>query len=315
MRSHLHASCNSANAGFYARVKAIFPIMCFVIAGVSGAAETEPARYPGVAELQLGTDVEAIRPGEEFTVGLLFRHEPKYHTYWAAPGIVGVGATVEWELPEGFEVGEMQWPAPQRTKMATWTAYGYETDTCILIPVRAPKKLSPEMLDKDGKLVLKGQVGWMACATTCHPGWHNFELKIPVAAASDGERSIDDKWRKLFKDSRKRFPKPAPKGWNVEAKEKAEDVIQLIVRPPSGENSEATIDPDSSEIYFYCHDNQVDSHQDQKVEALPDGKGFSITLSRPDYGPKAPGELGGVLYRAEGWPGLDRPWMNVSAPW
>ena len=66
----------------------IFAILFFLLQAPGQAAESEAAKYPGLRELRLVTDVEAIRPGDTFTVGLLFRHEEGYHTYWKSPGIV-----------------------------------------------------------------------------------------------------------------------------------------------------------------------------------------------------------------------------------
>ena len=280
-----------------------------VASGKVVASECEPARYTGVAELQVGTDILAIRPGQAFDVGIFFKHDPKYHTYWKAPGIVGVGATVDWKLPEGFEIGETRWPAPQKTLMATWIAYGYETDTCLVIPMRAPKTFTPEMLNDQGELVLKGEIGWMACATTCHPGWHEFEFAIPVADSPGAGEKRDQKWRKRFENSESRYPKAAPEGWSFEVKSLGEKTIQLTARAPEATKA------DWSDVYFFSHDNQVNSHEPQKVEPLKSGAGFQIRLPRAEYGPDDAKILSGVLYRPGGWPGLDRPWMLAKAAW
>ena len=41
----------------------------------------------------------AVQPGQAITVGLFIQHVPEYHTYWKAPGIVGVPTTINWKLP------------------------------------------------------------------------------------------------------------------------------------------------------------------------------------------------------------------------
>ena len=297
------------DGGFLGNVKLLIPIIAVAFLGSAGAGESEAGRYTGIAALEVGTDVRSVQPGQKFEIGVFFKHEPKYHTYWKAPGIVGVGATVEWKSPRGLVVGETRWPAPQTTLMANWIAYGYETDTTLVIPVQVPKTLTPEMLNEKGELVFKGQVGWMACATTCHPGWHEFEFSIPVASGQEPAGEGSAKWRKRFENSRSRYPRPAPDGWTFKAEEVDDDTITLVANAP--ENS----DLDWSEVYFFSDDNQVNSHEPQKVKPLADGDGFRITLVRPDFAPENPRQLSGVLYRPGGWPGLDRPWMIAKAPW
>ncbi|MCB1234222.1 MAG: hypothetical protein KDM91_04040 [Verrucomicrobiae bacterium] len=269
------------------------------------AAETEPARHPGIAELRLVSDATAIRPGETIVLGLFFRHEPKFHTYWKSPGIVGVGALIEWkDLPPGFEPGDSLWPGPLTTKMAQLTAYGYETDTCILFPMKTPKAVEGDAV------TFKAHVGWMACATTCHPGWHDFELTLPVSREGDPP-PIDAKWRKVFDETRARVPKPAPEGWRFAAEHDGERVIRLKVTPPAGA---APIDP--AKVYFFCDDWQVDSDSPQKPGPIdPKDGGFTIELVHPKYAPEDPKSFSGVLYSPDGWPGFDRPWMRLAIDW
>ena len=269
------------------------------------AAETEPAKYPGLKELRVVADVNAVTPGEDFFVGLWFRHEEGYHTYWKSPGIVGVPAIVDWKnLPKGFSPGEIQWPAPQKTLMASLNAWGYETDTCLLIPIEVPADLRGRK-----EITLKGRIGWMCCATSCHPGHHDFSMTLPVNQA--GKKTIDKKWSAVFDDSRKRFPQAASEGWKFMAEEINADTIQLVIHAPT--ESEAI---DWSKVYFFSDDNQVDSDEPQKISELSGRRGAVFTFSRPDFAPKNPLQLSGVLHYPDGWPNLDHhPWMIASAPW
>ena len=56
--------------------------------------------------MEFVSEVEAIRPGEPFTVGLHLEHGPGWHTYWQNPGIVGVPTSLDWNLPQGFVAGQ-----------------------------------------------------------------------------------------------------------------------------------------------------------------------------------------------------------------
>lgn len=286
----------------------IFAIFLCLGFAVGHAAESDAAKFPGLRELRLVTDVEAIRPGDAFTVGLLFRHEDGYHTYWKSPGIVGVRAVIDWkDLPEGFTAGDILWPAPQVTKMAQLTAWGYETDTCLLVPFQAPADLKGKT-----SITLRCRAGWMCCATSCHPGWSDFELTIPISPNPDKPVELDREWRKVFEDSRARFPVAAPEGWSFSAREADKGTIQLIVHSPT---NEAAID--FSKAYFFCDDNQVDSDEPQQTAELSGLPGAIFTFVRPEFSPENPPALSGVLYHPEGWPGTapKSRWMIASAPW
>ena len=257
--------------------------------------------------LQLVTDVNAIRPGEDITVGLWFRHEEGYHTYWKSPGIVGVSAMIQWkDLPEGFEPGEIQWPAPQTTIMATLTAWGYEEDTCLLVPMRVPKDLKGKT-----EITLKARVGWMCCSKTCHPGWHDFSLTIPVSDPEAKESNLDAKWREQFEISRSRMPLPTPDGWTFSAKEIDKGSIQMVVNAPDKSGA-----VDWSKAYFFADDNQVDSDEPQVIVEKSGPYGAFFTFARPEFAPENPKVLSGVLYHPDGWPALNgHRWMIASAPW
>lgn len=284
-------------------------LLCFVALGLGSVvtgAETEPAEYTGLLELQVGTAVNAVQPGDEFLIGLHFRHDKGYHTYWKSPGVVGVPAVVDWQkFPQGFEAGEMQWPAPQKTLMATLNAWGYETDTTLLVPIAVPDNLGDRK-----EVTFQGRIGWMCCAATCHPGWHDFSLTLPVAGKGEAV-TRDEKWEERFEDSRARFPKAAPEGWKFQAMEVAKNKIQLVVQDLS--NGEEV---DWSKVYFFSDDNQVDSDARQQVTGLSGLRGAVFAFVRPDFAPKNPAQLSGVLHYPDGWPDLDgHPWMIASAPW
>ncbi|NNE93677.1 MAG: hypothetical protein HKN23_18665 [Verrucomicrobiales bacterium] len=284
--------------------------MAFAFAGAGFSAETEAFKKEGLT-VQLASDVNAVVPGQKITVGFFIKHDPKYHTYWRSPGIVGVGSRLDWELPEGFKAGPIEWPAPIRTKMAQITAWGYESDTCLLSEIHVPKNV-------DGKSVtLKVKAAWMCCAATCHPGWQDFELTLPVSDSGEAER--DEKWAKMFAKTRAAFPKSSPENWNFSAKktgEIMENVAEIEAVFSIPKTVEMPEDFDWNEVYFFCDDNQVNSDEPQGVRFDPDRPHtVYLKLIGTSYGPKNPESVSGILFHPNGWPGLDTKWIEVSTPW
>ena len=285
---------------------------------IEGAALAPKKDYRGgKVQLQLMSEVKSIQPGKKFTVGLWIRHQPGWHTYWTNPGVVGVATTFQWDLPEGFSAGPVQWPAPQRTEMATLTAYGYEGECVLLMDISVPENLSAD----SGPVTLRTKVGWMACATSCHPGWSDFELTLPVKDV-DGRSAPDlnQAAHELIEAERGRFPEKID-GWKFSAsrvtgsgEDGAEEKwLELRVSPEGDTQAPGTL-AEWGDVYFFSIDDQVDSDSAQKLRRDKDGS-LTLRMKLSQYAPDDPKTLSGVLYRGAGWGPKAHPWMWVDAPW
>ena len=108
-------------------------------------------------------------------VAVELSHQAGFHTYWQNPGTVGMPTHVEWELPDGFQAGQLIWQSPERSKMFKYDVYGYEKNATLLTEIRVPAKLDVK------PILLRAKVRWMACNdSSCNPGYHTFELRLPV---------------------------------------------------------------------------------------------------------------------------------------
>lgn len=271
---------------------------------IAGSCWAEIDTRGGQIELELVSEVRSIQPGQPFSVALHIVHDPTWHTYWKSPGIVGVATRLEWDLPRGFEAGEIHWPPPENVPMATLNAWGYEREILLIVDIKPPADLEP-----GSEVVLKTKSAWMACARTCHPGFGNFTLSLPVSAAA-GEPDFDPDWRERFEAERATLPRPLP-GWKASVEETSETEIILTLTP---ESDEAEVKK-SKGIYFFSYDNQVDSNAKQKIKIQPDGS-IRFRFSRPDFAPKDPEALAGLVFNPNGWPELDGArFAEVRASW
>ncbi|MEM7012890.1 MAG: protein-disulfide reductase DsbD domain-containing protein [Verrucomicrobiota bacterium] len=246
----------------------------------------------GQIELGLVSEVRSIQPGETFSVALNITHAPKWHTYWKHPGIVGVPTSLDWILPDGFEAGEIQWPTPELVPMASLTAYGYEREVFLIVDIKPPADLK-----RGENVTLRAKGAWMACARTCHPGFGEFSITLPVAKSAAAEPDYDGKLRKKFDAERAAFPEDL-KGWKADVANVADDQLTLTLRP-TGNVGKAI--RKIRNVYFYSYDNQVDSDAKQKVAINQDGA-IEFRLIRPEFAPEDPSELAGLVYHPNGWP-------------
>ncbi|MBP9222732.1 MAG: hypothetical protein KBF76_02610 [Verrucomicrobiales bacterium] len=265
------------------------------------AAESPPVTKPGIRELKLVTDIQAITPGKPFTIALVIDPQAGYHTYWRGPGIVGVATAMKWTLPEGFTAGAIQWPAPQKVNMAGITAYGYRERTLLLTKVTPPKEIA------GNEVTLQVKCIWMACATSCNPGLAELSLTLPVQDTGKPEQP-DAKVATEIEAVRTSLPPSAPSSWKIVVRSPSAVEIALEIEIPDLKIK------DTESVYFYSDDMQVDSDEPQAI-SLDDAGRLQLRLVRPEFAPRSPDHLSGLLFCSQPWPGLNSHYVEISAPW
>ena len=100
-----------------------------------------PTRENSSLRPELLADTNAIVPGKPFTVGLLLRMAPGWHTYWKFSGDAGLPTEMKWKLPPGWKVGDIQWPIPLKTiDPGDIETYGYENEVLLMQEITPPAK-------------------------------------------------------------------------------------------------------------------------------------------------------------------------------
>ncbi len=267
-------------------------------------AEDSRVLHPeGFQQIELVSAADSVTPGETFQVGLIFTLAPEYHTYWRGPGVVGVAPIFEWDLPEGFKVGKTYWPAPEVVDMVGIKANGYHGEVLIITEITAPQSLEAK------EVSLKVRSAWMACASSCHPGVGDFSMTLPVQE-SGSPRQANEPLTERFEKTLKEIPPASPRDWEWKATRK-DSTISLKLNLPDTGHPQAFAD-----VHFFSDDMQVDSDEAQTT-ATPESGKFDLIqkLSVPDFAPKDPKQLSGLLFNAKGWPGLSSNYVEVNIPW
>src|SRR5215510_3119429 len=88
------------------------------------------------------SDAGAIKPGQKFRLGVLYEIEPGWHIYRKYSGDSGIPTKIEWSLPPGFKVHDLQWPLPLRDKEpGDLEVFDYTGQTLLFATVEAPDPL------------------------------------------------------------------------------------------------------------------------------------------------------------------------------
>lgn len=271
------------NAGHPAR-SAFFAAVLLLGLLCTGRAQTYEGRE--LVQASLLADVNAVVPGKPFTVGLLLRMVPHWHTYWKFPGDAGLPTEMKWNLPGGWKVGEIRWPIPLRlAEPGDIEIYGYHDEVLLM------QEVTPAASLTESTVQLGGEASWLVCEKICIPGSASLKLDLPVAAQSaPANEEIFSRFRRSLPQ-----PWPDPKVASVSWKRNGAE-LQLTVESAALANYPAT------EFYPLPNEKVVIGHP--KTERTVDGKiTFRVPLETQDRNLSA---LNGIVVFGQKENGPDR---------
>jgi DsbC/DsbD-like thiol-disulfide interchange protein len=164
-------------------------VIAVLTASVSAAGD-------GHVRAMLVSDAQQLRPGATFRLGVALKPEAGWHIYWRHPGEAGLATEVDVELPDGFEVGDLQWPTPVAFSQPGGLAgYGYEDEVVL-----ASEVTTPNQVGSSAKVAVKAS--WLACREVCVLGSAHLEAELPLVGdeLEMSERALDV-WRQALPSS------------------------------------------------------------------------------------------------------------------
>jgi thiol:disulfide interchange protein len=172
----------------------IYSLLCWLLVAIAphGLAQTYQGKQLVKAELLADTD--AVVPGKPFTVGLLLRMAPGWHTYWKFSGDAGLPTELKWKLPPGWKIGDIQWPIPLKTvDPGDIETYGYENEVLLMQEITPPSKLDTSSAK------FSTEASWLVCEKICIPGGTTLQLDLAVASTSQpANTDIFARYRRLL---------------------------------------------------------------------------------------------------------------------
>lgn len=161
--------------------------------------QAQPWKKPEPVQAELVSRFHDAVPGTEFEIGLLLRHDSKWHTYWKSTGDTGLPTRIQWSLPQGWNASEILWPTPAVFKIGDLVNYGYGDE--VLLPVRISVPASAKVGSVQD---IKAEVSWLMCADQCVPGKASLTLAVQVADKDGGATKACT----LFEASHTAMPSP-----------------------------------------------------------------------------------------------------------
>ena len=248
---------------------------------------------------ELVAERSAVQPGGSLRIGLRLQHIPLWHTYWRNPGDSGLPTTIDWQLPAGASVGDIEWPAPKRLPIGPLVNYGYEGELLLPLTFTAPADARPGT-----DLRLRAQANWLVCHDVCIPESATLELLLPVVAADTTPGATA--WTALFEQAAAARAQPL-KGWTAEIQRSGRDLLLTL----ESDSPRAAALP-AVEVFPFTE--QLIEPAFHELHATPRGYALRLRLLADA---QVPAELKGVVVAQGGitavWGG-GSPMVEFSAP-
>ncbi|MEX0325144.1 MAG: protein-disulfide reductase DsbD family protein [Puniceicoccaceae bacterium] len=246
-------------------------------------------------EAELVAESGHIQPGVPTRIGLLLKHQPKWHTYWINSA-TGYPTTIEWDLPEGFSISKLHWPTPSLYVFGGFTEYVYEGTTLVTATLYPPADLTGDSVE------IGFTADWLMCEDVCIPGGAKGTLSLPVASALPQPSGYADRFRQAEQEQ------PASEHpYSITAWVDGQQVFLEVSGPQL---------PDSA--YFFDQQLVLNPAEEATVVSQSSGT-LTLVIPLSESTSEIPEKLTGVLKAAGGWPALDgRPGLaievNLTAP-
>lgn len=246
---------------------------------LAGIASSEAVRDRYV-EAQLVLEPESVQPGETVWIGLRLNHDQRWHTYWKASATGYATSLINWEIPEGFEVGEILWPAPQPYYFEGYIEYVYEHE--VVLPVELT---IPAYAVAGETYRISVTADWLMCEKTCIPGQADLNLDISI---TEEPGVVNPRWQELFADARRLQPSPAVEG-QANAWRQGDRVVLEIPAPRNPQS-----------LYFFDEQAFLVAQMEMNIQPADDGR-FRLSFEVDAAGVGTTEHLIGDLYSVGGW--------------
>lgn len=157
---------------------------------------------------KLVADVEAIVPGEPFTLGVKLDVPKGYYVYYKTPGSIGLATKISFAGPDEFVVGPAEFPGPEVKYLELGKTvdanYVYKRPTFVLATV-----VPPDNLAGGETATFSANVSYQYCKEdgSCFPPKPtNLKLELPVSDSGAAREPSAD--AKGIEFARKNLPVP-----------------------------------------------------------------------------------------------------------
>ena len=121
----------------------------------------------------------SVAPGQEFQLALSFQIADGWHIYGPKKGESYLPTTIEWELPKGTALKNVQWPKPHLVNSGESVQPTYEGTITVLATFAVSEGAKP-----NSQLELTAKINWQVCRELlCKLGGAEIKTRVGIGAS------------------------------------------------------------------------------------------------------------------------------------
>lgn len=154
------------------------------------------AQQLSAASAKFVVDSFSLEKSRSIPIGILVELEQDWHLYWRNSGDTGIPTSIEFDLPEGITVSEIQWPVPKVFEFDGLASFGYEKQVLLLTQLTIPENYQSNSLSVTAKLKS------LICRDVCIP----FNATVFKEIVFQNNFKAEEQVSNLFARTRKSLP-------------------------------------------------------------------------------------------------------------
>lgn len=155
------------------------------------AQQLQPATASIVVDSYSTENISAI------SIGILIELEPDWYIYWFNPGDSGMPTTIDFDLPDGVGISDVEWPAPKIFEFEGFASYGYDNRVLLSAKLSVPESYN------SNSLTIKANISSLICKHVCIP----FNAAVSKEISLMNNFVADEETRNLFEQAKNTLPR------------------------------------------------------------------------------------------------------------
>lgn len=170
-------------------------------------AGSAPQSAPHI-QVHLISASSVVEPGQALQLALRLVPDDGWHTYWQNPGDTGLPTRLQWDLPERFRAGDIEWPTPERIDFQGAINFGYHGETILPVAISVPAQIDDSALTEDQTLRFAAKAKWLICKDVCIPGNADVAIELPLAKEGNATatQTTEINWAKKISAAQAQVP-------------------------------------------------------------------------------------------------------------
>jgi len=148
------------------------------------------------ANARIVVDSYSLEKSRSVPIGILIELEKDWHIYWRNPGDSGMPTSIDFEIPEGVSVSEIEWPVPKVFEYEGLASYGYDGQILLIADLNIPESFV------SNSITVSAKIKSLICRDVCIP----FNLTVSKEIKLTNAFSAEEEITKLFSQTRKNLP-------------------------------------------------------------------------------------------------------------